>query len=204
MGPRATSRGFNRISLQAIATAALLITGIDLSLRRKLRGLLGTALTWGAVGAIVGFGMFLARYRTWPTAAIHWERTLMLFGVWESLAVLWGVASGVAFGLALWAGERRGIQQLSARRITLWGALGGAAFPFLIYGGLMISHGVSNLPLFGTITGISALLGAAWARTSFALARRLPNAGDVSHTLVAVQNVPNIEATQLSRTHTRV
>ena len=40
-----------------------------MTLIRRLRGLVGTALIWGAIGAVVGVGAFVAVFRPWPLNA---------------------------------------------------------------------------------------------------------------------------------------
>ncbi|MEP6779606.1 MAG: hypothetical protein ABJC26_06920 [Gemmatimonadaceae bacterium] len=88
--------------------------------------------------------------------------------------------------------------------MTMWGALGGAAFPLIIYGAAMLRNGSASLSLFGAITGVSALVGAAWARASFALVRRLPIANDESIAIGASQEIANLDSPIVSRTATRV
>jgi len=146
-------------------------------LLRRIRGLVGTALMWGVVGAAVGVGAFLIRYRPWPPSAIHWSRALVVFGMWESAAAMWGIACGLAFGLVLLASERtRHFSQLSTRRVTLWGALAGAAFPMLISIRPILSG--ASVMFFGMIVGASAVAGALWARGTMAIARRVPSEPD--------------------------
>ena len=146
-------------------------------LYRRIRGLVGTALTWGAVGAVVGVGAFLVVCRPWRPGAINWSRALELFRIWEGAAIMWGVACGLAFGLVILANERtRRFSQLSARRVTLWGALAGAAFPMLLSIRPILSG--ASVSYFGWIVGASAVAGALWARGAMAIARRVPSERD--------------------------
>ena len=58
---------------------------------------------------------------------------------------------------------------------SLWGAMGGAAFPLLLYTPVVISRGAYGLiPFYGMLTGISALFGALCGRVIFSLAQRAP------------------------------
>jgi hypothetical protein len=142
---------------------------------QRLRGLLGTAITWGTVGATVGALMFAMRYRPWPIAAIHWGRFLTLFGLFVAAGALWGSASGLAFGLTVWHAERRRhFGQLSTRRIMVWGAVAGAAFPVLLYTPSVL-RGTFDIPLFSILVGLSTLAGVACARATFAIAKRAPD-----------------------------
>jgi hypothetical protein len=67
-----------------------------MTILRRLRGLVGTALTWGAIGAAVGVGAFVVIFHPWPLSEVRWERTLTMFAVWEGVSFLWGVACGLA------------------------------------------------------------------------------------------------------------
>lgn len=154
---------------------------------RRVRGLLGSAATWGTVGALIGAAMYVARYRPWPLGAIHWDRALSLMGAFMGGGALWGSVCGLAFGVAVWSlGRRSSFQQVSARRFTLWGAVAGAAFPLLIYTPVVVMRGAFDaIPFFSMIAGISAVAGAACARTIFALARRAPEPRNVAPVLAA-------------------
>lgn len=153
---------------------------------RLARGLFGTALTWGAVGALIGAGMFVARYRPWPVSAMHGERFFRLLGAFLGGAALWGAVCGVAFGVAVWRLGRRGsLEQVSTRRVMLWGALAGAAFPLLIYTPIVLRGAFGAIPFFATIAGVSAVAGAAVARAVFALARRAPAATEPAELVAA-------------------
>jgi hypothetical protein len=144
-----------------------------MSLIRRVRGLVGTALIWGGIGALVGVGAFVAVFRPWPLNAETLPRALQLFAKWEAASLLWGVATGLTFGLVILALERtRRWSELSTARITTWGAVAGSLFPALLSIRPLMSG--SSAVYFGLIIGGSALAGALWARASFALARRIP------------------------------
>lgn len=145
-----------------------------MSLLRRLRGLIGTALTWGGIGAVVGVGAFIAVFRPWPLNADTLPRALQLFAKWEAASVVWGIATGLTFGLVILALERTSRwPDLSRARITAWGAIAGGLFPALLSIRPLLA-GASPV-YFGLIIAGSALAGAAWARASFTLARRLPD-----------------------------
>jgi hypothetical protein len=143
---------------------------------RRVRGLLGTALTWGAVGALIGASMFLVRYRPWSVSATHWDRALALMGGFIGGGALWGSVCGLAFGVAVVAHARRSsLHRMTARRFTVWGAVAGAAFPGLIYTPAVLMTGAFDaIPFFSMLTGASAIAGALCARAIFALACRAP------------------------------
>lgn len=145
---------------------------------RRLRGVIGTTLTWGALGAVLGLPVYVAVMRPWPLGAIRWERFLTTLVTWEGAAVLWGLACGLSFAFALLAIERRRQRQLTPLRVATWGALAGGWFPAALTFGAIFAGGD---PLyFGGIVTASALTGAIWARTSIALARRAPMRANAS------------------------
>ena len=142
---------------------------------RRLRGLIGTALTWGVVGVACSVVLFLSNYKAWPIDAVHWQRSLTILAGFLAGGALWGGASGVAFGLVLLSAvRRRGYQYLSSSRITAWGAIAGAAFPLLLYTPILLQGAQNVLPLYALVTGVSAIAGAVCARVSYALAQRAP------------------------------
>jgi hypothetical protein len=145
-----------------------------MSLKRRIRGVVGTALMWGGIGAVLGIGVFVAVFRPWRPSVISWQRALTFIAQWEATSILWGVACGTSFALVMIALERRRqLRELSAGRITAWGAIGGALSPTML-SILPLRSGASPI-YFGLIIGASAIAGALWARASFAIARRLPD-----------------------------
>jgi hypothetical protein len=141
---------------------------------RRLRGLLGTTLTWGVLGAIVGFPVYLslALMGPWPVNAIRWERELTKLAAWEGMSFLWGLACGLAFAVVLLLVERRQRKQLAPTRVAAWGALAGGLFPAAVTFGALFGGG--DPFYFGGIVAASSLTGAIWARMSVAIARRAP------------------------------
>jgi len=145
-----------------------------MSLIRKVRGLVGTALTWGALGAVVGIPVYIFAMRAWNFTPAHWRRLLTTFTVWEGMSFAWGVACGLAFGLALLALERRRpLHQLTPSRVAAWGAVAGALFPAALTFRAILGGG--DPFYFGGIIAASGLTGAIWARLSVAIANRAPD-----------------------------
>ena len=141
----------------------------------RVRGLLGSAMIWGVVGAGVGTAMFLVRFQPWQRS-MEWSSLLTRFAAFAGAGVRWGSVCGLAFGIVIRSmGRRKGASALSASKLTLWGAMGGAAFPLLLYTPVVISRGAYGLiPFYGMLTGISALFGALCGRVIFSLAQRAP------------------------------
>jgi hypothetical protein len=144
----------------------------EMSQARRIRGLVGTAITWGVIGALVGIPAYIVAMRPWPLSAIRWQRLWTTFAMWEAVAVVWGIAGGLAFGFAVMALARtRRLSQLSLTRVAALGALGGGLLPAVLVWPNLLG---SNSAYFGAIIGAGALGGAIWARMSPAIARRAP------------------------------
>lgn len=126
---------------------------------RRMRGALGIAVSWAVawfgVGALVGVvffggGLDLATFFNG-----------LLFGVA-------GFIGGGSFGGLLFLAEgRRTFDQMSLPRFALWGALGG-----LIMSELFLGMGRPFTMTLGLVDVVVALMGAASAAGSLAIARR--------------------------------
>ena len=147
---------------------------------RRIRGAIGTGLTWAAgwspIGAVIGLiaGSILGGA---PLGAVVLRNVV-------TFAVL-GFVGGASFSTVLWIAEgRRRFDELSLPRFTVWGALGG-----LLLGVLAISlelWGSGFSLLGGIVAGASTLLGAGSAAGSLALARSV----DDDELLEAGEDVP--------------
>lgn len=128
---------------------------------RRIRGAIGTGLTWAVgwapVGALVGSVAALLGGASWAGvvgAALVYATS--------------GFVVGVAFSglLGLVEGRRR-FDQMSLGRFATWGALGGLLIsPYTVFDGMAVS--VTTVIGVGVVT----LLSAASAAASLALARR--------------------------------
>ena len=125
-------------------------------LLRKVRGSLGLAAAWGAAWALIGAGLSIVTGIVDPSSIDAGEGPLRIGAIFGAI----GAVSGFAFAIVMSLTERRrSIGDLSIGRAALWGALGAAALPLL-------TTMNNNLAL------IACPLGAAFAATSVALARR--------------------------------
>ena len=127
---------------------------------RRLRGIFGTGLTWA-----VGWAAFTVGTN------LLFGIPLRFVGLLAVSGVVRGFIAGGAFAVILSFAERHHtLEDLSLRRVGLWGGIGGslllvATLPFVL------SLGIPLVPrLVGLTT--SALLGAGFASGSVALARR--------------------------------
>ena len=128
------------------------------SIWRRIRGVLGTALTWAAGWAGVG--------------ALFWVidgGSILAGAVTVGIA---GFATGAAFAVVLAIAEgRRTLDELALRRVAIWGGVGG-----LIVGGLTLAAvfaGGTPLPWstwMGQLIRVASL-GAGSAAGNVALAR---------------------------------
>ena len=133
---------------------------------RRVRGIVGTGLTWGAAfGAFFGVLAFVVSIVD-PASIDPGEAPLQF----AKLGAMAGIISGATFGLLFSFGEaRRKLLELSPARAAIWGAMGSATIPLL-------SSNLSQVIVFCPV-------GAAVAAATVAIARRaeqsaLPGAAD--------------------------
>ena len=131
---------------------------------RRLRGILGTGLTWAFGWAGVTLALNLV-----GGIPLQFIGQIVLSGVVR------GFIAGAGFAVILSIAERRHtLEDLSIRRVALWGGIGGSlvfvsVIPFLIPLGVPL--GSILMPLV-----INALTGAGFASGSVALARKADGA----------------------------
>jgi len=137
------------------------------TLLRKLRGIAGTAATWAAGwGAL--FGAIWAGFGA-PLGVI--AEGIVGGG-------FLGACAGASFATILSIAERhRTLQQLSLKRVALWGGLGGMALllaltPLRIVGLLSIGAPLRVVFSFLAPMAISGILGTVFATGSVVIARR--------------------------------
>lgn len=135
-------------------------------LLRRIRGIVGTALTWATAWGVVGaFGYAIATL-TWdlPSDA---SRSGMILGGAFFLGI-YGFLAGVAFSLVVLAAERRRtFHQLTMRRVAAWGGLGSV----LLFA-VPVAESTAPLLVNGITLLATGLLGAGCAAASLAVARR--------------------------------
>jgi hypothetical protein len=140
----------------------------------RLRGVLGTALTWALVWLPVGVVMGLI--------ALNARREVMClycppFWDWFPLFVLswtlWGAVSGGVFAIVLMIAERRrSLAELSFTRTALWGAVGSLSLPAALMVRDAIQSGVLIERLGVLPVVLTAGLGAACAAGTLRIARQ--------------------------------
>lgn len=138
------------------------------SFLRRLRGLLGVGLTWGALWSVIGAGVGLVLAVVVPDA---WGLTARVLD-WTIGMGLYGLVSGVGFGslLALREG-RKTVLDIPLRRAAIWGVVGSAAVP-LLFGALgMFELGTTTAEVLGAIL-VTGALGGTFAPAAIAIARR--------------------------------
>jgi len=123
---------------------------------RKIRGMIGTGLTWAA--AWIGLGAVLGALAGFPMGS--------LFRLALSNSV-GGFIAGASFALILSVAERRRtLEDLSLRRVALWGAIGG-----LVVTSIPLAFGAPLAFLMGPLV-INGGIGAALASGSVVMAKR--------------------------------
>jgi hypothetical protein len=146
---------------------------------RRVRGVLGMALLWGASWALVGLTIVSVALRFVP-ARTYLPRDIVLQNTlgWG----VFGAISGAVFAIALSLAERRArsLDALSAERVSAWGAIGGAVLPLAMLPVWAVILPAAVRPGLVIVT-LGGVLGAASATASLRLARRgresLPPAG---------------------------
>ena len=135
---------------------------------RRIRGLLGVGLTWGALWSAIGAGIGLVIGIVAPEVW-GWTNPIL---EWTIGMGLYGTVSGVGFGslLALREG-RKTIFDVSLRRAAILGVLGAAAVP-LLFGALgTFEVGTTTAEVLGAIL-VTGFLGGMFAPAAIAIARR--------------------------------
>jgi hypothetical protein len=130
------------------------------TVRRRLRGFLGTMLTWGVAGSITGalMGAGISLGILWPRGlAPHFGE--LVAGIGFATGIV-GVMAGFAFALIVTLSERRHtLAELKRWRMATWGALAAGVT------GLLISRN----PAFAVVCGV---VGSGAATFSLAMAKR--------------------------------
>lgn len=95
---------------------------------RKLRGVLGIALTWAALFAAFFALLIAAISIVDPDSIDPGEGALVI----SAFAAIIGLVSGLAFGVLLMLAEGgRAIREIPLARAAIWGLLASALFPLL-------------------------------------------------------------------------
>ena len=142
-------------------------------LSRQFRALLRFAGWWALPWCVAGAALAVVRWLT--SGGLLAGQS---FGVWVVSHVLGygalGLMSGFIVGLLLARQEEgRRVEDLSTRRVALWGAIGGAG-PAMVFAGLGVIAGapaVVYLPLLG-LGLVSAAVSGGLATATVAAARR--------------------------------
>ena len=146
-------------------------------MNRRLRGVIGTALTWGTGWAVIGLGVAglqaVALRASGVRVPMQLERFIALVTIRWAVS---GVVAGTLFALALWyVGRRLGsLAALSPRRAAVAGALAGVALPLVVAPLLVVSGVAVPLTVLLPFVVTGAAFGAGTAAGTVALARRAP------------------------------
>lgn len=116
---------------------------------RRLRGVFGTALTWGAawglVGATIVAGVVVLGAADMPANMLgEFARRVVVV---ELVAFgISGAIAGTVFASVLGLAERRarGLAGLSIRRVAVWGGLGGLTLPVGFVATQLVTQGAEG------------------------------------------------------------
>jgi len=127
---------------------------------RKLRGALGTAVTWALGWGVAGLAAISAGVFFLGDPAAFWSTV----GPLTLVTALSGFVGGAVFSLVLGAGyRRRSLRELRPVRMALWGAGAALLVPAALLGVGLIVH----IPLeVEVVAGIGVGLGALGAGTA--------------------------------------
>lgn len=135
---------------------------------RRIRGAIGTGLTWAIGWAPVGAitGLLTAAFLDFPLGIVAGNYAQM-FGVL-------GFVGGAIFSTVLSLAEgRRSFKELSLPRFVAWGALGGLLLGALAATAGLLGAGITTLG--AVITAAATLLGAGSAAGTLVIARAAPS-----------------------------
>ena len=141
---------------------------------RRLRGLLGTSVTWAGVWALIGLGIGSAFWLS--GASLHGLEGLGWLWLWGVVGLVTGAVAGVGFSIALMVFGRRGEpQNLNPVGFGVVGALAAGAITTFVFKAL-VPAGLAGATIgFLCGTGSIALARRAW-RLSGQSSTRLPPA----------------------------
>lgn len=167
-------------------------------LLRRLRGALGMSLwwtvIWGVVGGVLSAALAAGMGLGTPESGPVLRPTLFFIGVYWAIQ---GFIAGLVFSLLLTALERhRTFTQLSARRISILGAIGGAVLPTIT--GLSSIVVAARVPMYLPLgLAIGAIGGGLAAYSSLALARRARAIEGGSDPSLLGEGLPDLDAVAL-------
>jgi hypothetical protein len=146
-------------------------------MNRRLRGVIGTALIWGAGWAVVGLAVAGLQAVALRASGVRVPMQLERFVALVTLRwAVSGVVAGTLFALALWYVGRRGgsLGALSPSRAAVAGTLAGIALPLVVAPLLVMSGLAVPLTVLLPFVVTGAVFGAGTAAGTVALARRAP------------------------------
>jgi hypothetical protein len=147
------------------------------SILRRLRGALGTAVTWAVAWAVGGFAVAAILFFLGPGfGGIDSPDFRDVASIFTVLGGVAGLVGGTVFSIALGTvHRRRQLRQLSSVRMGLWGALAGLLVPLGVVGVGIGMGTVHSILLSAEVLGTTIVLfgggGAATAVATVKLAQ---------------------------------
>ena len=143
-----------------------------MSVLRRLRGVLGTAVLWSLAWAPLGIAWsFTAWITAGKTARGEWGPFPPVLGP-MIMCAFWGFIGGALFAITLSLFGRREsrIARLRPARVALIGGIAGAVLP-LAYAGLGTALGIASYAPNMLLIGLCAVVGAGVASTALRIAQ---------------------------------
>jgi hypothetical protein len=146
------------------------------SIVRRARAFLVTGVLWAFAWAVVSVVPGVITYFLWAPDSVYGGFDLLwrVMLTWFNIFALTGAVSGLGFAALLSRAEReRSIDELSLRRVAVWGAIAGFVMPLLSVLALEWAVGGGGTPVLGAllVSGFSGLFGAGAAVTSLKAAQ---------------------------------
>lgn len=160
---------------------------------RRLRGIVGTAITWGAGWALVGAALSTIVGIVDPPAIDAGEGPLSIARIIGTVGLVIGAFFASVFTLA--EGKRKSIAELSLLRATAWGMIGAAILPLAT---TMPNNVLFNTVPLGALSALGTVLLARRAARVERLASGRSPAGDLED---AARSVEAISSSSNLTTH---
>ena len=138
----------------------------SMNILQRIRGAVGTTLTWAAAWGLFGLAFRLV----WP---IEWTGmpSLSMLAASATSWLIPGAIAGLTFSLFLRAQPKRRLEDLTIKRMAVLGAVGGVAVPLLVGAGWLLATERSLSWMLQPLAQW-AIAGAACAAGSLSVARR--------------------------------
>jgi hypothetical protein len=140
---------------------------------RRLRGVVGIAITWGATFSVVMTALVAVRWLVGMSYGVHFGPRQLIVTATEFFFM--GGLAGTLFSLFFAGGERRQtLETLSMPRVALWGFLGVGVPTAALSIAAILAYGRGGLMAAPISIAIAGAMGSAMSVATIKLAQRAP------------------------------